>query len=327
MTTSTTFFVGPIAVEIDGDVPALVRRIDSQLRIFDRPWDTPSYTVRIRLRTSSHRAPLAESSFLDCSRMTVSGTANTLYATTLCGASGRLEERTASGETWSIDFPAEEVEELRLDEVEDLVGLALVSGWRACGWTPVHAGAAVKGDNCVVLCATSGGGKSTLTAALVRDGWRTLGDDKLLLRVNPDGTPELAALLHTFNLHPRTRAWFPEVGDLEQLPFYSAWTVKRKVRTEDIWPGQTAERARPTHVVRVQRDGLPGPIRVTRLADEELFRTLIGQVAIPNDRSVAAATMKTIALTLRSGLRGLEMTIGEGAYEQPDCLYPLDDAL
>lgn len=327
MTTSTTFFVGPLRVEIDAELPALERRVDEALRVFETRWERPDYEVCLTVRSCAAPAAPVAGSYLVCSRMTVDAEGDSLYATTRCGASARRERTWPGGEAWSIAFPAPDIETPAIDEIEDLVGLALVSGWRGAGWTPVHGGAVTKNGRCAILCAMSGGGKSTLTAALVRNGWQALGDDKLLLRTNADGSAEIAALLHTMNLHPQTRDWFPEVGDLEQLPMYSAWTVKRKVRLEDVWPGQTVISARPTHVLRIRRNGIPGPIQVGPLPEDELFRTLIGQVAIPNDRTVAAAAMRIVARTIRSGVRGLDVVVGEDAYRHADPLAPLEEAL
>jgi hypothetical protein len=325
---TTTFVVGPVRVTVEPTLPAFERRIEEQLQIFNTDWDHQStYEVRLRVHPWPTRAPAARGTHLTCSRMDVDTTGDGLYATTLCGASALLDQTWDGGEAWTIGFPDGDIDSPAIDQLEDLVGLALVSGWRAAGWTPVHGGAVTKDDKCLLLCAMSGGGKSTLTAALVRDGWRTLGDDKLLLRVGSDGVPEVAALLHSFNLHPQTRDWFPEVGDLELLPRYSAWTVKRKVYAGDVWPGRTAQRARPTHILRVRRDLREVPIEIAPLAADEMFRTLVGQIAIPNDTAIAAKAMRTVAATMASGLRGLDVVIGEGAYRDPATLERLTAAL
>ncbi|MGA2392524.1 MAG: hypothetical protein ABSH03_04115 [Candidatus Lustribacter sp.] len=324
---STTFLVGPVRVTLDPMLPAFERRIDEQLQIFKTSWDASPYEVRLRVQAVPAPAVAARGTYLTCSRMDIDTTPRGLYATTLCGASAQFETAWDGGESWTIDFPADQIDTPAIDQLEDLVGLALVSGWRAAGWTPVHGAAVTRDGKCLLLCAMSGGGKSTLTAALVRDGWQTLGDDKLLLRMGPGGIPEVAALLHSFNLHPKTREWFPEVGDLELQPRYSAWTPKRKVFADDVWPGRTAQRAHPTHIIRVRRDAQPVPIRIAPLSAEEMFRTLIGQIAIPKDSKIAAAAMRTASLTVRSGLRGLDVVIGEDAYQDPATLAALTAAL
>ncbi len=212
------------------------------------------------------------------------------------------------------------------EDIEDLVGLALTTAWRGLGLVPVHAGAVVHNGACALLCAPSGGGKTTLTAALIRRGWATLGDDKLLLSLGPDGRPRLEALIHTFNLHPNARRWFPEVGELAALPRYSAWTEKRKVRIADIWPGVTCERGEPTHLVRVHRHEGADGVRVRALPAAELLSILLRQTVIPNDRRLARGILATVAATA-GRLVGLEVELGHDVYRDPDRLAALEGAL
>ncbi|MDQ6824961.1 MAG: hypothetical protein M3007_05795, partial [Candidatus Eremiobacteraeota bacterium] len=178
---------------------------------------------------------------------------------------------------------------------------------------------------CALLCAASGGGKSTLTAAMMRQGWNSLGDDKLLLRIN-DGKSEVAALLHTFNLHPKTSQWFPEVGELERLPTYSIWTEKRKVRMSDIWPGRIATQGSPTHLVLLDRKVEFTGIEVDPLPPAEIFSTLLRQVVIPKDRVSAGAIVSAILTTAKT-LRGVRVRIGKDAYHDAKCIRTLEAAL
>jgi hypothetical protein len=247
--------------------------------------------------------------------MTVDRTADGFVATTVGGASARC--RTGpDGDDWNVTVPPDAEAAGRLDELEDLLTLVLTTGWRRAGWVPVHAAAVARDGVAAVLCAPSGGGKSTLTAALLAAGWRAVGDDKLLLRTGDDGRPELAALLHTFNLHPRTSEWLPEVGDLEQLPVYSSWTEKRKVRAGDLWPDAVALAARPTHVVDLQRDDGVDGVHVAALATADVLPLLLRQTVVPTDRDVARTILSTLAATSRH-VTGVRLRIGRDAYRDP----------
>jgi hypothetical protein len=310
------FFAGPLRVRIEASEAPLRDKLAETLGLYDRSWDGPFLDVVLSARSVTAGAEMVDGAFLRCARMTVDAAGGEFHATTRCGARARSSGTAAR--TWSIEVPEAAVASRRLEELEDIVGLALTAGWRTAGWVPLHAAAVIRDGVCPILCAGSGGGKSTLTAALVRSGWRALGDDKLLLR-NEGTTCELRALLHTFNLHPRTSEWFPEVGDLTLLPPYSSWTEKRKFRSDGTWPEASAPRACPTHVVRVRRESGRRGVCVRELPRAEIFPTLLKQIAIPSDRTAAAGILATVAKTV-AGVRGLDLEIGDDAYRDPECL-------
>jgi hypothetical protein len=320
---SEAFYAGPLRVRIEASEPSVHDKLAETLGLYDRSWDGPFLDVVLSARSVTAGAEMLGGAYLRCARMTVDAPGGEYHATTRCGASARSSGTRPA--TWSIEVPEDVVASRKLEELEDIVGLALTAGWRSAGWIPLHAAAVIREGICPVLCAGSGGGKSTLTAALVRSGWRALGDDKLLLR-HDGATCELRALLHTFNLHPRTSEWFPEVGDLTLLPPYSAWTEKRKFRSERTWPEASAPRARPTHVVRVRRDSGANTVRVRELARTEIFPTLLKQIAIPSDRVAAAGILATVAKTV-ADIRGIDLEIGEDAYRDPNCLAAFEREL
>jgi hypothetical protein len=318
---SDAYFCGPLRVTVDAESRILHAKVLESLTLYDRRWPVHDHSVEIRIRSSAGAVTEpAAGNFLRCARITVDVAESGLHATTLCGARSRVWQ-TDTTDRWDIDVPANLIGTSNLEDVEELIILALTTGWRSAGWVPVHAAAVTDGNRCAVICAPSGGGKSTLSAAFVRRGWRTVGDDKLLLRV-VDGRSQVASLQRTFNLHPSTSAWFPEVGDLERLPRYSTWTAKRKVKIESIWPEPAADGAHPTHLLRVRRAPESGGITHAPLGPREILTTLLRQVAIPGDRSTASHILSAIAPTAR-GMRGLDVVVGENAYSRPDALDAL----
>lgn len=325
MANSATYFCGPIRVDVEAQSSLLYEKVVETLRLYDRTWPAHDRDVEIRIAEVPERVTArAAGTFLRCDRINVDVAVSGLRATTIGGA-GSHSKRTGSTERWTIDVPRELVQSSNLEDVEELVILALTAGWRNAGWVPVHAGAVTDGERCAMICAPSGGGKSTLTAAFVRRGWRAIGDDKLLLRM-VDGQPQLAALQRTFNLHPCTSAWFPEVGDLERLPRYSTWTHKRKIKLESIWPRLAADDAQPTHLLRLRRGSQAGGITYSPLTAGETLSTLLRQVVIPAERSSANHILAAVAPTAQR-LRGFDVVIGEDAYADVDALVALEAAL
>jgi hypothetical protein len=317
-----TFHCGPLELTLHAPNSGLYDKVAETLYLYDFPWDSPYRPLDIWAQTSNVLEPPARGDFLRCARMLVDKTAQGLRATTISGARaiGTLED---TGERWDIFVPDSLVEEGRLEEIEDILSLVLTTGWRRGGWTPIHAAAVVKDGTCVIFCASTGGGKTTMTAAFVRRGWQVLGDDKLLLRVQ-EREPQVAALLHTFNLHPQTRDWFPEVGDLEQLPRYSVWTEKRKVSISSIWSHAPVHRARPSVLVSLRRDNLDVLIRP--LEQPDVFATLLRQTVIPNDPVTARQIIADVAGAAEK-TRGLQVDVPADAYRDPRILDALEEAI
>ena len=318
------FFCGPLHVSVRAGDAALRDKVAEALSLYNFRWTPPYRRLDLDVARSTVPAARAAGRFLQCARMSVDAVDSGLTASSMsgAGAAGRLRD---TADEWSISVPAGDLTVGSLSDIEDLVGLALTTGWRRGGWVPVHAGAVVRGKRCVLLCAASGGGKTTLTLALVRRGWQAIGDDKLLLACSGQG-PQVGALVHTCNLHPQTRAWFPEVGDLERLPVYSAWTDKRRVPIETVWPGGTSGGGLPTHVVQLSRGDVEGKIRVEPLAHAEILPTLLRQTVLPGDPAVTRQMLRTLAAATQ-GLQGLQIEVGLNAYRDDACLDILEAAL
>ncbi|HYC24305.1 MAG TPA: hypothetical protein VEI94_16465 [Candidatus Bathyarchaeia archaeon] len=319
------FPCGPLEVAVTAGSAVLLERARESLELYGVAFDGPRMRVAIEIADSADPpegddgGPASE--FLACARMRVERTASGLRARCLSGVAAVLRAREA---VWRIAVPASAA--LALDDLDELIALVLTHGWRAAGWTPVHAAAVERGGASVLLCAPSGGGKSTLTAGLVRRGWRTLGDDKLLLRLGPDAVPEVAGLMTTLNLDPRVARWFPELAELESLTPHSRWTDKRRIQVERVWPGRAAARSRPTHVARIVRAPGRGGLRVRALGIGELLSLLLHQTVVPSDREEATRVLSTVAPAARR-LRGLEIEVGDQAYADPGWPAALETAI
>lgn len=241
---------GPLSVRINSSDTELLTQSLNSLRLISAPWNPPYRPVEVVLKRGSLKG-CARGTFLECARMNVDVRDDSVWASTILGLHAEatlLPDR----ERWELGVPNLRFCESLISDLEDLLSLILTTGWRRAGWVPVHAAAVEKDGCCVMLCAPSGCGKSTLTTALTQNGWRTLGDDKLLLRCT-NGKPEIFALLHTFNLHPQTERWFKNVGSLQSRPRYSNFTEKRRVSIDQITGCHSLDKAKLTHLIHLSR--------------------------------------------------------------------------
>lgn len=314
---------GPLDVTIKADDVELDTLATAYFDAYGPQWRTRTRPLVVRLRRS-HTQPSVRGSMLRCARMRVDRHGDEYTADGLSGLHARGISN-SDADRWTISVPPIlTFEELQIVELQDLLGLACTAGWRAAGWIAVHAGVVTKNEHTALLCASSGGGKSTLTTALVRNGWQTLGDDKVLLRCTRQ--PVAASLLRTFNLDPRTAEWFASLAPLSELPRYSQWTQKRRVGVDAVRNGALRRRAVPTHVVQLVRSAQAVPARATAMQRSEVLPALLRQVVIPNDREIARALVSALAAASR-GWRGFFFEIGENAYADDSWLNAFEGAL
>jgi hypothetical protein len=249
--------------------------------------------------------------------MLVDRTPDGLRATTEHGAAidGTFSD---DGESWQMRVPIDVAERGLSWEIEDLLSLVLTTGWKRASWVPAHAAAVTDGSRGAIVCAASGGGKTTFMMAMVRAGWLALGDDKLLLRSDGHG-PTIGALKHMLNVDPSVASWWPEIGDLRGLPEYSAYTPKRRVALTSLWPNSAATSMRPTSVISLQRQRGLGGIRFERMDPTETLTTLLRQTVIPTEPDEARWITGELALCAQAAV-GFKITVGDDAYRDPDAL-------
>lgn len=321
---SVTGTCGPLLIRIEAADSRLASFARAYLELFGRRWSAITRTVEVEI-VRSFDGSAAAGSYLECGQMRVDVDGNAFLASTRHGitAHGSIGERS---DRWTLHVPGGLVlDEPQIGNLEDVFSLICTAGWRAEGWIAVHAGAVVGPSCCALLCAPSGGGKSTLTAALLTAGWTTLGDDKVLLRAG-GGQPRVRSLLDTLNLHPQTRRWLPVPG-IEALPRYSAWTEKRRVGVHMLTGAPQPQAATPTHVICIERTGIADGVRAVRMSGEELLPALLRQIVIPRDASIARMTLQAAAACVRGLKGGVRLKIGEDAYADASWIGSLEPAL
>lgn len=319
-----SYSCGPIRVRIVSDPYSETHLLRGSLDLFSAPWEGVEEELQLQLtRPVELPPPSSSAAYLNSARMKVWSTRQGLAA--LCESGATAVMREENKYQWTIGIPSGVPDIWTITDLENLMTLILATGWRAQGWTPFHAGMVCRpGGPAAMVCAPSGGGKTTLTLALLRRGWSTLGDDKLLLRKEPNGKAmEARALVHTFNLFPHHRRWFPEIGDISHLPKYSVWTNKRRVPVARLRHQAPLTNACPTHLIQVVRNDDHDAIKLSPLQSSEILSLLMRQTVIPNHSPTARAILSTVA-ELAGTLKGLRVEVGKDAYLQPDSLDDLE---
>lgn len=320
----STYSCGPVRLELEFSESILQEALHSLLAQYDAPWAEPKKTIRATVSFQSGRteAPTEAGSYLTSYLLKVERQNGCLRSYGNLGSFMHFDLHAAEA---VVSAPQHDDWPALVEEVEQQFVLLLARGWAQTGWTPLHAGTLIPpgGAHSILLCAPSGSGKTTLTAAMLRRGWRTLGDDKTLLR--KEGNDVIArSLARRFHLHPQSSRWFPEAGDLTKWPTYSRWTDKRVVRIEKLWPDRFEEQSTPRAVVQVERDTLGPPVTLQPLNSVETLNVLLRQVVIPSDAEHARPMVACIA-SLAGRLRGLSLKIGNDAFSEPATLEQLEN--
>src|SRR5581483_7687008 len=201
---TTLYPCGPLSIQLISDNTEWHARAADVLRLYTH-WQTSHPSLTIHIHTTEHTAPMLTGNFLRCVGLHVDKTALGLEATCRSGASAHFN---ASLYRWDIYMPQRFLDRATVppdidDNLEDLLELVLTTAWRQFGWIPLHAGAVVQDARCAIITAPSRGGKTTFTVAMLHRGWKTLGDDKLLLKLTADHCAELYSLQSIFNLDPQ----------------------------------------------------------------------------------------------------------------------------
>ena len=195
----------------------------------------------------------------------------------------------------------------------DFFLLAFLMLLRRHGMYGLHASAAtIDGTGCLIV-GPSGCGKTTLTLALLRQGWRYLSDDALLLRAGSRGV-EALAFRRGFSCTPDTAAHFPELG-LSGGRRAGSNDGKAFVDIEHIYPGKLAPCCRPRVVVFPKVVTQPRSQLVPVTQTSALTGLIQQSPGILTDPPSVAQQMEVLRL-LVEGARSYQLLLGQDALHE-----------
>jgi hypothetical protein len=204
--------------------------------------------------------------------------------------------------------------------------IALMIALRRHGLFHLHAAGLVQdGGRGRLVIGESGAGKSTAAMALVRSGWRWLGDDAVLLAEREKRIVVLA-VPREFHLGPRTLAAFPEVAPLAGNP-YRTEHDKRPVDPRLAAPDRHAPSMAAPGVLlfpEVARDRSTALAPIDRA--EALGALLPSSALVVVPGLPRAAEHLAVLRALADGARAFRATLGPDLLERPSLLAERIDA-
>jgi hypothetical protein len=323
---TAAYSCGPVKLSLTFDECSLQKALDGLLSQYDAPWPAPATEVFVTIEQGLPPDDIPEpvGAYLRSYRLRVDRRGTHLVSLSNVGVWMDFDEAAKQAR---IIAPRHSDRETMVEEVEQQLVLLLARAWAGQGWTPLHAGSLIPpGEtDCVLVCAPSGVGKTTLISALLRRGWRTLGDDKVLLR-KENGRIVARALSRRVHLHPALANWFPEIGEIEKWPRYSRWTEKRMVKMEAIWPGQLIGSAIPAGLVQLERSENGPALEVEPFDSIRTLHSLLRQIVIPAD-TADARPLVSCAAAMAGRLRAALVTVGNNAFSNSSTAGRLEEAL
>lgn len=168
----------------------------------------------------------------------------------LAGPNSRLDVHLERGSAAAY-FHADRLDAAAPEEAIQRIYYPLTFGLtillREHGLFGLHAGAIERDGRGVLLAASSDSGKTTATLALVRQGWRYVSDDALLLRQRGDRV-EALSFRRDFALDEEALDHFPELRGVT-WPRSPSDPSKLRVDVEVVRPGAFVSACTPTALI------------------------------------------------------------------------------
>lgn len=180
------------------------------------------------------------------------------------------------------------------------------------GLRVLHGASLVSDQGAVILCGPSGMGKSSLALALIRRGWKLLGDDHAVLEPTTQGLVVRPAI-PWMKATPETAAAFGL--DWSKLGRLHPASSKRRVDFDTSRWWDHPVRARAIYLLRRECGRLHGPVRIARLRSSEAFWEVLAQ-------SYALRSVEALGMS-----RGRVKILAELVNQTRCCLIHVPDGL
>lgn len=188
------------------------------------------------------------------------------------------------------------------------------------GLSGLHANGVCDGRHGYLLIGASGSGKTTLAMTLVRQGWRYLGDDVVLLQQTVSSV-QAFALRRDFACTTPTLHHL-KIQDAGAASSSNTAPAKRFVAGPTFHPEQFQPQMQPTHLL-FARIGNGGASYCTRLAPTKALFALVQQSAgIMTERTVAQQQMALLTQLCRQAV-AYELVLGSDLFTDPAAVVQL----
>jgi hypothetical protein len=172
----------------------------------------------------------------------------------------------------------------------------------------------------ILLTGASGSGKSTLTLGLVRDGWRYVSDDSVLLRLE-DGAVEALALRKPLSILQSEATRLPEFLAAAALPRKGS-EGKYRLELRERFPDSFVPAAQPT-VLLLCRIIAAAHSRLDPVEPITAFKELVQQSGLNLVDAHTARPQFSLLRQLLHQCRVYALGAGHDLYETPSALTDL----
>ena len=316
---SQAFSVGSVAVSLEGGYAALVHKLWSRFFVLGAEEKQAGEGVCVRLQLRTEPLPSASGHTVYQAKALLVTRTKTGFALS-CGASQlHVTPGSADAPGFLADcFLAPDFGTYSPFEQREFFLLGLLMLLRPFGRYGLHACGLERHGTGLLLVGASGSGKTTTSLNLIRQGWRYLSDDAVLLMAQANNTVQAAAFRQGFSCTPETLKHVPKLtGSTEFGDPDGKRVVYLNATFGSFTPTCTPSLLVFPHLSAGEATSLrPLP------AAQSLMRLCQQSAGIMTDTAVSQGQLMLLN-TLVSQVRSFELRLGRDALENPGLIDAL----